>query len=65
MARLVPAFYGFEGMRAVLLADAGLTQILDEVAILLGFCVVLLPIATWLFSRSLKIARVTGTLANA
>lgn len=65
LARLFPAFYGFEGIRAVLLGGAGFMDILDELAILLGFCAVLMPLAVWVFALSLKAARVTGTLGNA
>jgi len=64
LAHLVPAFYGLRATRAVLLADAGFADIAADVGILLAFNLVMLPAATWLLSRALRIARVTGTLGN-
>ncbi len=63
-AHLVPAFYGINGMRAVLLSGAGFTDVLDELLILMAFLAVLLPVALWVFDKAVGAARVTGTLAN-
>lgn len=63
-ARLFPAFYGFEGMREVLLAGAGAREIAPELAVLVGFVAVLLPLSVRMFSRAVDVGRVTGTLAS-
>lgn len=64
IARLFPAFYGFEGLRAVLLSGHGFTDVLDELAILAAFNLLMFPAALWAFRRALRVARVTGTLGN-
>lgn len=64
LAHLIPAFYGLNGLRAVLLGGAGVVDVLDEIAILGAFILVLTPIALWALARSLRIARVTGTLGS-
>lgn len=64
LAKLVPAYHSLEAMRSVLLADAGLVDILDELAILALSSAVLLPLSLAVFSRSLRWARRTGTLGN-
>lgn len=63
-ARLFPAFYGFEGMREVLLAPGGLRQIAPELAALALSGAVLLPLSILGFSRAVEVGRVTGTLAS-
>lgn len=64
IAHAIPAFYALNALRSVLLADAGLMDVVDEIAILAGFVVLLLPPATWFFRRAVRSAQVTGTLAN-
>lgn len=64
LSRFVPAFYGLRGARTVLLSGGGLSDVSVDVAALVGFNIVLLPLATWLLSRALRVARVTGTLGN-
>lgn len=64
LSKLVPATYGLRGVRTVMLADGGVADVAFEMLVLVGFNVVLLPVATWSLSRALRIARVTGTLGN-
>ena len=64
VARLIPAYYSLNGLRAALINDAGLADIAPELAALAGFTVVLVPLALWAFRTSVRIAQVTGTLAN-
>lgn len=64
LAKLVPAYWGLQGLREALLNDAGLADVVTELAVLTAFNVVLLPAAMWLLSRALRVARVTGTLGN-
>jgi ABC-2 type transport system permease protein len=64
LARLFPAFYGFNAMRAVLIGGESFSGIVDEVLILVVFNLVLIPLGMWALVRALHVARVTGTLAT-
>jgi len=64
LARFIPAFYGLNGLRAAMLEGAGLFDVIDEIAILCLFIVVLAPVALWVLNRALRIARVAGTLGS-
>ena len=64
LTRFVPAYYGLEAIRSVLLSDAGFGDIVGEMVVLVAFAVVLLPLSLLAFSRALRAARVTGTLGN-
>lgn len=64
VSRIVPAFYGLRGARAVLLSGGGFSDVAVDIIALTAFNVVLLPLATWLLARALRTARVTGTLGN-
>lgn len=64
LARLFPAFYGFNAMRAVLIGGQSFAGIVDEVVILGLFNLVLIPLGMWVLGRALHVARVTGTLAT-
>lgn len=58
----------FEGapslLRAILLADAGLSAIWQDVLILLGFNLVLIPSSIWALNGALRVGRRLGTLAS-
>lgn len=64
LSRAVPAFYGLRGVREVLLSGGGVADVRVDILALIGFNVVLLPLAMWALSRAVRIARVTGTLGN-
>lgn len=64
LSHLVPAFYALEALRDVLLTDAGLVDVLDEVAVLAAFTAVLVPAAIVAFGRAVRAAQRTGTLGN-
>jgi ABC-2 type transport system permease protein len=64
LAKFVPAFYGLDALRQVLLLGAGLGDVADRLAVLTAFAAVLLPLSITAFSRALRIARVTGTLGT-
>ncbi len=64
LAHLIPAFYGLNGLRAVLLEDAGAFDVLGDIVFLTVFTIVLAPIALWVLARALRVARVTGTLGS-
>ncbi|MEX1133341.1 MAG: ABC transporter permease [Acidimicrobiia bacterium] len=64
LARMVPTFYGFEALRGLMLADASWASVLDEIAILAAFDIVLVAVGMWLLGRALRFARVMGTLGT-
>ncbi len=64
VARLVPTFYGFEALRALMLADASWASVWDEVAILAAFDVVLGGLGVLMLRRALRFARRMGTLVG-
>jgi ABC-2 type transport system permease protein len=64
LSKLLPAYYTLHGMRETLLIGAGLGDIVGDLVALAVFAVVLLPVSTWVFSRAVAAARVTGTLGN-
>ena len=64
VTRIVPAYYGLDGLRAVLLTGAGLGDIVGDLLRLAAFALVLVPLALWCFTRAVRAARVTGTLGN-
>jgi ABC-2 type transport system permease protein len=64
LARLFPAFYGLNALRAVLLGGAGLEAVWDEILVLVIFNLVLFPMSMWVLRQSLRQARVLGTLVS-
>jgi ABC-2 type transport system permease protein len=64
LAHILPAYYGIEGLREALLGQATWSEVGPNLAVLAGFCVVLLPLSVMLFGRSLAEARRLGTLGN-
>lgn len=63
-SRLIPAFYGLRGIREVVLAGGGPSDVAIDLLVLAAFNAVLLPLALMALSRAVAIARVTGTLGN-
>jgi ABC-2 type transport system permease protein len=64
VSRFVPAFYGLRGIREVLLANGGLSNVVPDVIALTAFNAVLLPTSLLALSQAVRIARITGTLGN-
>jgi ABC-2 type transport system permease protein len=64
VSKLIPTYYALRGVREVLLNGSGFDEVVDEVAVLAGFTVVLVPIALWAFSRAIRLAKQTGTLGT-
>jgi ABC-2 type transport system permease protein len=60
--RLLPATYGLDGIRQVLLEGHGLLDVRRPLITLLIFLAVLLPFSLWVFSRSIKRAKREGSL---
>lgn len=64
VAYLFPSFYGLRGIRDALLGDAGFIDVADDLAIVTGFCLVLLPASLWLFDQAITKAKRSGILSN-
>ncbi|MFV0317528.1 MAG: ABC transporter permease [Microthrixaceae bacterium] len=60
----LPATWGIRATREVLLADAGLLDVLPDVAVLAAFVVVLLPAAVFVYRACLRIAVREGVLGS-
>lgn len=63
--RIVPAYWGLEAVRAMLLQHRSLWSQGRSLLVLAAFTVALFPLALAVFRRALRVARVTGTLGNA
>ena len=61
---LNPAYYGVSALHEALLTDAGLSGILDELAVLAGFAAVGIPVSAWVFGRAVLQAKRLGILGN-
>lgn len=64
VARLTPVTYSLEGMRAAILGDASLRELLPSIGALLLFAAVLLPVSFAVFSWALRRTKITGTLTH-
>jgi ABC-2 type transport system permease protein len=64
LTKLVPAYYGLEGVRGAMLGQASVADVAQDFLVVAGFAVVLVPLSFAVFSRSLAAARRTGTLGN-
>lgn len=64
LCRLTPGYYGVRGFREALLTSGGFSATLDELAVLVGFAVVLVPLGLWAFGRSVSRAKALGVLAS-
>jgi ABC-2 type transport system permease protein len=63
LAHAIPLSYAVDGMRMALLQGRPMTAMAPTLAALLGFSAVLLPLALWSLSFSLRRARQQGTLS--
>jgi ABC-2 type transport system permease protein len=64
VARLIPATYSLEGMRAALLGHAALRELWPSLAGLLVFAAIILPVSFAVFSWALRRTKITGTLTH-
>lgn len=60
----VPATWGVQATRELLLNDAGWRDVLPETLVLAGFSVVLLPLGAAVLARCLRTARAAGVLGS-
>jgi ABC-2 type transport system permease protein len=59
---ILPATYGLDGIRQVLIEGHGLMQVRDPLITLLIFLVLLLPFSLWVFGRAVRRAKREGSL---
>jgi ABC-2 type transport system permease protein len=59
---LLPATYGLDGIRRVLLEGQGLSQVREPLTTLLVFLAILLPFSLWVFARAIRRAKREGSL---
>jgi ABC-2 type transport system permease protein len=62
ISRILPATYGLDGIRRVLIEGQGLAQVREPLITLLAFLAVLLPISLWVFARAVRRAKREGSL---
>jgi ABC-2 type transport system permease protein len=62
VSKILPATYGLEAIRGVLIEDNGLAEARGPILTLVMFLAVLLPISLWVFSRAVRRAKREGSL---
>lgn len=62
ISMILPATYGLQAIRGVLIEDNGLNEARGPILTLLIFLAVLLPISLWVFSRAVRRAKREGSL---
>jgi ABC-2 type transport system permease protein len=62
ISRILPATYGLDGIRRVLIQGQGFAQVRDPLITLLAFLAVLLPLSLWVFGRAVRRAKREGSL---
>ncbi len=62
ISRILPATYGLDGIRRVLIVGQGLSQVREPLVTLLVFLAVLLPFSLWVFGRAVRRAKREGSL---
>jgi ABC-2 type transport system permease protein len=64
LARFIPTYWGLQGIRGALLTSVPPAALIEELAALLVFNALLLPLSLWAFGRAVRFCRVAGTLAD-
>ncbi|MEZ5247563.1 MAG: ABC transporter permease [Acidimicrobiales bacterium] len=64
VTRLIPATYGVRATRAVVQTDAGLTDVLGDIGVLLAFVLLALPLSLVVFRWAIGTAKRAGTLGT-
>jgi ABC-2 type transport system permease protein len=62
ISRLLPATYGLDGIRRVLIVGQGFSDVREPLVTLLVFLAVLLPFSLWVFGRAVRRAKREGSL---
>jgi len=64
IAKILPVTYALRAMRLALLKGAPISSLLPDILVLMGFCVVLMPISLLIFRLAVRRARVDGSLTH-
>jgi ABC-2 type transport system permease protein len=64
VAHLSPLTYALDALRSAVLADQPTTSYLVDIAVLVGFAVVLVPLSAMVLEQSFRIAQRRGTLST-
>lgn len=59
---LLPATYGLDGIRQILIEGHGLSEVTQPLITLLCFLAALLPFSLWVFGRAVRRAKREGSL---
>jgi ABC-2 type transport system permease protein len=62
VSRILPATYGINGIRGVLIEGLGLRDVQEPLVTLVFFLAVLLPFSLWVFGRAVRRAKREGSL---
>jgi ABC-2 type transport system permease protein len=62
ISRILPATYGLDGIRRVLIVGQGFSEVREPLVTLLVFLAVLLPFSLWVFGRAVRRAKREGSL---
>ncbi|CAN5700908.1 hypothetical protein BH20ACI3_BH20ACI3_28310 [soil metagenome] len=62
VSKVLPATYGLDGIRRVLLEGRGFAEVTEPFVILLIMLGVLLPFSLWVFGRAVRRAKREGSL---
>ncbi|MEP6636323.1 MAG: ABC transporter permease [Acidobacteriota bacterium] len=62
VSRVLPATYGLDGIRRVLIEGRGITEVTEPLLTLLIMLAVLLPFSLWVFGRAVRRAKREGSL---
>ena len=64
LAQLLPITYALRALRLALLQRASLTDLAGDLLILIGFCVLLVPLSLYAFQMAMRRARYDGSLTQ-
>jgi len=64
VAHLSPLTYALEALRSALLANQPYTSYAVDLAVLVGFAIVLVPLSAWVLEKAFQLAQRRGTLAT-
>jgi ABC-2 type transport system permease protein len=64
LARLLPITYSLRALRLALLQGAPLADLVGDLLILMGFCLVLIPLSLYAFRMAMRRARYDGSLTH-
>jgi ABC-2 type transport system permease protein len=64
LAKLLPVTYALHALRLALLQGASVIDVASDLAILCGFCLVLIPLSIYTFRIAMYRARLDGSLAH-